>query len=401
MLEQKFPHINVIGLVQEQHPARTRLFQQWHGLDWPIMVDSLNLLEVTVVPITLWIGADGTILKKLRRPNRFRPTSSEVDSPSAPPAPEPEKPSDGGSTDAEKARQLGDYWFRRSSIDEAHVATAIAAYTDSLERDPKDGRTHFRLGVAFERRYHQEDRSPNDFKRALDHWTRALALRPDNYIWRRRLQQYGPRLDKPYPFYNWVDEARRAIIARGETPITLPVTLTDSESLGPSQADEAVAAVDPDPKAKVPGVKPAWIAIETAAAPSIATAGKPVRVYLTLRPRSGSSVHWNNEAEPMAVWVQPTEGTTIESHLQSFTPAPKRGPDGKMVVPAIGAEPRRVEFEVTPDLTSHRDTGTVTIHGYVLFNACEDEGGTCRYLRQEWSLDLPVATPHGPKPADK
>ncbi len=43
----------MVGIVQEQHPARTRLFMQWQGMDWPVMVDSLNLLGVKVVPITL------------------------------------------------------------------------------------------------------------------------------------------------------------------------------------------------------------------------------------------------------------------------------------------------------------------------------------------------------------
>lgn len=51
----------------------------------------------------------------------------------------------------------------------------------------------------------------------MEHRGKALDLVP--YIFRRRIQQYGPRLDKPYPFYDWVSEARAAVLARGETPV--------------------------------------------------------------------------------------------------------------------------------------------------------------------------------------
>src|SRR5690606_12200115 len=38
-------------------------FMQWKQMDWPIMVDSLNLLGVKVVPITLFIDEHGIIRK--------------------------------------------------------------------------------------------------------------------------------------------------------------------------------------------------------------------------------------------------------------------------------------------------------------------------------------------------
>ena len=61
------------------------------------------------------------------------------------------------------------------------------------------------------------------FQRAIDAWGQALAIDPNHYIWRRRIQQYGPRLIKPYPFYDWVEQAAREIRARGETPVELAV----------------------------------------------------------------------------------------------------------------------------------------------------------------------------------
>jgi len=60
-----------------------------------------------------------------------------------------------------------------------------------------------------------------DFEKALKHWQIALDMNPSQYIWRRRIQQYGPRLDKPYSFYDWITQARKDILKRGETPVEL------------------------------------------------------------------------------------------------------------------------------------------------------------------------------------
>jgi len=64
---QRQNKIQVVGIVQEQHAERTRLFMQWKQMEWPIMVDSLNLLGVTGVPITLLIDEYGII--RAIRPN--------------------------------------------------------------------------------------------------------------------------------------------------------------------------------------------------------------------------------------------------------------------------------------------------------------------------------------------
>ena len=75
--------------------------------------------------------------------------------------------------------------------------------------DPKNAPVQFRLGVCYRRRYESQQRQPGDFQAAIDSWSRALDLDPNQYIWRRRIQQYGPRLDKPYAFYDWVNEAEK------------------------------------------------------------------------------------------------------------------------------------------------------------------------------------------------
>ena len=103
------------------------------------------------------------------------------------------------------------------------IDEAIEAYGQALDLDPGDGWTHFRLGVALRKRYDSPHRQPGDFQAAVDAWKGALDIDPNQYIWRRRIQQYGPRLDKPYPFYDWVPQAREEIAARGETPVGLTV----------------------------------------------------------------------------------------------------------------------------------------------------------------------------------
>ena len=53
--------IKVLGIIQEQHPDRCRLFMQWHQMDWPVLVDSLNLLRVAAVPYTILIDETGIV----------------------------------------------------------------------------------------------------------------------------------------------------------------------------------------------------------------------------------------------------------------------------------------------------------------------------------------------------
>ena len=53
--------LQMVGIIQEQHPDRARLFMQWKRMGWPILVDSYNLLDVPVVPITLAIDEHGVI----------------------------------------------------------------------------------------------------------------------------------------------------------------------------------------------------------------------------------------------------------------------------------------------------------------------------------------------------
>ena len=133
---------------------------------------------------------------------------------------------------------------------------AISNYQEAIKISPDEASLHFRLGVALRRRYEEyqgkstNHGQSNDFRAAVESWGRALELDPNPYIFRRRIQQYGPRLDKPYPFYDWIPLARKEITARGDHPVDLRVEPSGAEFAQPSrrfsaQDDETSA---PDPK---------------------------------------------------------------------------------------------------------------------------------------------------------
>ena len=103
-------------------------------------------------------------------------------------------------------------------------------------------------------RHESSGRRPGDFQAAVDAWGRALELDPNQYIWRRRIEQYGPRLSKPYAFYDWVAQARAEISGRGETPIPLAVEPYGSELAGPGRDvwPDGTGPAEPDPERSDP-----------------------------------------------------------------------------------------------------------------------------------------------------
>jgi tetratricopeptide (TPR) repeat protein len=225
---QEQGRLQFVGIIQEQHPDRARLFMQWQQMDWPILVDSLNLLGVSAVPITLLIDEQGivrAVQPKEKELREFLDTDYSADSNPAT-VPErriagqdliPSKP--GPDASASSWREYGDALFLWQ--DASRLDAVIDSYKSALEKAPEHAANHFRLGVAYRARHDSNHRRPGDFQKAVDSWKHALDLNPNQYIWRRRIQQYGPRLDKPYPFYDWVHTAREEIKARGEEPVAL------------------------------------------------------------------------------------------------------------------------------------------------------------------------------------
>ena len=61
----------LLGVTQEQHADRCRLFAQWKQFDWPILHDPINLLEAPAVPIVVAIDEHGIVRAIRPRPETF------------------------------------------------------------------------------------------------------------------------------------------------------------------------------------------------------------------------------------------------------------------------------------------------------------------------------------------
>ncbi len=339
------------------------LFRQWKELGLPLLSDPLNLLDVTAVPITLLVDANGVI--------RFRNPSEEdwvrfleLDPVQAPDPPE----------------LPGRAWAAADlAAQEGRFEEALAGYARALMKDPDEGRLHFRSGVVHRARHDSGKAHPEDFAQAVRFWEAALALRPDQYIWRRRIQQYGPRLDKPYPFYDWVKQARSEIVERGEEPLPLRVEPRGAELASPAQSGEApVLDYNPDPEGRVDRAPEDSVTVEAVVVSSTASDERTgaLRVHLRFRPNGGSKLHWNNEAETLTVWIESPAGAKAEP-VRVVYPNPEDR--------AVSAEERTVEFEVTWPAGEVRPE---RVEGFALFNVCREDDGQCLFRRRDFRVEL-------------
>src|SRR5437016_3462065 len=53
--------VQVVGIAQELHSDRARLFMQWQRVDWPLLVDALDILNLETVPITVAVDEYGIV----------------------------------------------------------------------------------------------------------------------------------------------------------------------------------------------------------------------------------------------------------------------------------------------------------------------------------------------------
>jgi hypothetical protein len=381
----------LLGVIQEQHADRCRLLAQWQGFNWPILHDPINLLELSGVPVLVAIDEHGIV--RTTKPVLASFQADFLDKTFADDAkatnPEPVGPSlkkdtrapdwDALRAEARKAdsarscRALGDalaLWGGDKSLDEA-----LTAYSRAVQIDPKNGPAWFRLGVCFHRRSESSQPRSGDFQAAVDHWGKALQLDANWYIWRRRIQQYGPRLDQPYSFYDWVTEAEKAVRARGEQPIRLTVRPAGAEIAHPIKTLPPADVTDrnPDPDGKIHRDKDNLIQSEVTVVPGQVRPGKSARVHLVLRPNPKEKTHWNNEADPLRLWVEsPKDGQVSDRLLQASKPPQ-----------ATSTETRTLTFEIIVPPTAR---GKLRLPVYALYHVCDDVGGQCRFLR----LDIPV-----------
>ncbi len=387
----------LVGITEEQHPDRCRLFAQWQGFEWPILWDPFNLTGSTVVPILLAVDEHGVVRKRLqaRRDQAwFLEEFLGTTYPAPAAVPEQEPPTarellatDGTGIDRAMAALL---WGEASEID-ASVAR-LAQRTDEEGAGPVDS---FRLGVALRLRYDSPRFRPSDFQDSLDAWSRALGADPNQYIWRRRIQQWGPVLDKPYPFYDWVARAREALVERGETPCAVRVALTGAELAQPSneRPTKSGAEENPAPRRRIERDREGWVAIESAAA--LHTGSRRVRVtpgtariHVALRPNASRDVHWTNDAGPALVWVAVPAGWRIRHNLHTLSPPGTE----------TSKEVRRLDFEVVPP--AGRAAKPAALKAYALYYVCAGEDGACVYRRQDFDIVVPAPEPVGERGGD-
>ncbi len=419
----------VLGVVQEQHPDRAKLYKQWRQIDWPILVDSLNLLDLTVVPVPVAIDESGIVRHTGRMPSsletefvlRTYDTVKIAKNFNRAKRADPHELSQRVSKSGRAVayRDLGDAYFFKPASES--LDRCIEAYQQAIKLDPHDGRAHFRLGVALRKRAESTHRRPptggccpGDAQAAVARWGEALAINPNQYIWRRRIQQYGPRLDKPYNFYFWVAQARAEIKARGDEPVPLAVEPTGSELIAARRGQEPpdrgrrrgrsraellphgrgsiVAMRDRDPQGKIVRDSKNRVTIETVVTPARVQPGQRVRVRATFRLDDRSRPYWNNEAgDGVAIWVDvPGVFTLGEGDSKYSNPYQGVLAPGK----AETRETRVLEFELT--VSDKLPAGEVELPAYALYYICENKGGKCLYLRQDFNVKFAV-DPQAPK----
>lgn len=383
-----------IGIVEEQHGERAALFQQWQQLAWPVLVDALNLLDVRNVPSVVAIDEHGIVrlidptLDEVRENflyveyyNSGRDLSPRV----------PEMPPDlvalaaRPAASASEARALGDalmLWGeagqRVDAVDAYRQALQLAlsaSTTQGVAAEPELGATYFRLGVALAARHDSAASVAGDFRSAMQMWTRAVELDPQNSIWRARLEQFGPRVNQPFPFYDWVPVATRAIRARHEEPLPLSASFTNAELAQPSLARAVVEApTEPDLHGRIVRDSHLVVEVDSAFAPARLERGGSVRLHLELRPSAQARVSWNDENCPVQVWLQPPAGCTLSAAL--------------LIAPVAGAT-RRVEADLTwpNDLLELPPADAIT--GYALYTVKRVDTDSSLYLRQDFTIALP------------
>lgn len=335
-------------------------------MDFPILVDSLNRIGVHAVPLMWAIDEHGAVQKTRPQEEWITGEFLTADFPEPTTAPRTETPSAG------TVAFLAGKW-----------TDAIAGYREKIKANPDNADAWFRLGSSLRARHDSDNRQDGDFQGAIAAWTKALQLNPPNYIFNRRLQQYGPRLIKPYPFYTWIEEAKADIVARGEEPPRLRVALEGSEIALPDrqgvQAQEANALAEPDPNGLLPMDIKGLVKIESVVAPAPATAGQNARIYLRFQPDQMQKVTWDNEAGELRVWVKTPAGLVLaQQYLESDIPRV-----------SSSNELRSLELEIgIPESLR----GETFLEGYAMYYVCEGDEA-CVFMRQDFKVSLQVTEP--------
>lgn len=352
----------MLGIAPEQHGDRMRLFLQWKGMeDMPVLLDSYNVLQLRAVPITLLVDEAGVIIGR-------NPKDKELQAFLARPAAKV-----GSAPTAPRPKHRG-----------PNFPTDLPLAT----REQPDAETEFHWGVAYRKAYDLGGAAapPKYFANAVSYWRWALERDPTNYIWRRRLQQYGPRMDKPYPFYDWVATARKELKARGVKPHPLVREPSGAEIARPLRGKSVILPKSelkhPDPKGKLIRDDTELFSCQTTLVPHTKDAGKAFRVFVSLTPQKFQDAKWNDEGGISTLWVKAPQGW--EASLAADVLKPPAPADEEQ----IGSLSRQVEFELRrTDETTNDDAKSFTLELFT--HVCHGEKGLCQFLRRDVKVDFP------------
>ncbi|MBL4770960.1 MAG: hypothetical protein JKY61_07435 [Planctomycetes bacterium] len=390
--------LNVVGIVQEQHPDRTRLYAAWQNLDFPILWDPFNTTGIDYVLVSTFVDGYGVVRATGLSPRngaklKMLLNKDWLEQDGGPKTRAPWITPDmgqarivhaSGSLGAVKKAMSRFLWASEGTLPPETVMDDLVQQLeerlDSKDVHPED---HFRAGVARRLRLDSPHAAKGDAQASIDHWVNALTQNPNQYIWRRRIQQWGPRLDKPYPFYDWVDQAFEDLKTSGHAHAPLIAALSGSEVAGKpgGSAPAPVPVSEPDPKGQLHRDKGLMVRLETAAAPNskVANKGKSkgplsARIHITLRPLAGS--HWTPDTEPAQVWLKAPEGWSVAQQGLHFPPVSK----------AQTAASCYLDFEIS----APKDATTGILKGYAVYSICKPDG-TCLFRRQDFSVQVRVA----------
>ena len=346
--------LQVFGIAPEQYGDRMALFLQWKNLDFPVLMDPLNVLNVAAVPITLLVDESGVIRYRNPKAKDLKVFLS-TDYPTS---------KDSLAKLPFANQQALDALQTQKSED---IQSALKALTQ-LDKSGKKPEYSFQAGV-LARWLYDHGGSSEDFQIAVDLWSQALDERPGQYIWRRRIQQYGPRLDKPYPFYNWVTEARNDLQAAGKTPHPLQVEPSGSEVALPGKKGktEQKARRFSDSNNKLSN-ESKLLEITVTTIPHTDDPKKG-RLHLLLTPTDKG--HWSSDAQEVELWYRPTKGDPIflTSEVTAL-PADQETSSASRVLEGDFSLPKNPEGDLV-----------------LFYSLCETENAVCRFLKSEWPLD--------------
>ncbi|MFQ5500861.1 MAG: hypothetical protein ACE5EQ_01005 [Phycisphaerae bacterium] len=334
----------LLGVMQEQHRDRCRLFAQWQKLDFPILHDALNLAGVTKLPTVVAVDEHGIIraidpapetlqkefvnkkFPKAKRRNRRAPVLEL-------PNPKFTRRIAGESRQIKEQREHGDALVLGGipqQIDEA-----LNAYEQALRIAPEDAASFFRLGVTRRIRYDSPQRQPGDFQAAINAWIRAAQIDRKNQVYQGRVHQYGVCLEKPSTMYAWIGKARREIADRGEKPIRLEVEPIAAERAKPRKKFKS-AKSDPPETASATNVQDGQglIDVETVVVRGIRRKDRRfARILLVFRPTVD---HWDNREGVLRVRIDPPNGIRVSKRVIKLARSDLSGLDTS----------RTVDFEV-------------------------------------------------------